>query len=217
MPTFGLVTEGITDQIVLEGVLIGLFGKDVEIAPLQPLRDATNQHIATNTGNWNKVMTYCQSEKLKEALRQEDYVVIIQLDTDVFLTADVPKEYQINAQSTVTETIELMRLKLIQLISSEFYEANQHKIIFAIAVHATECWLLPAYLETDAKRAGKVVKCLDELNKALKNQEDFYINEKKPEYYEVMAKRYWKNKTLMKVYAYSPSLKIFIDDLQARF
>jgi hypothetical protein len=223
MARFGLVTEGITDQKVLEGILIGLYGKNVETDPLQPTRDETNKNLATEAGNWHKVMEYCKSDKLKTALLQEDYLVIIQVDTDVLVTENVPQAYQISLHNevgeelNVEETIEVVRQKLITLMSQEFYEANQHKIIFAIAVHSTECWLLPAYLENDKKKAGKLVNCLDELNKALiKGKEKFYINEKNPEYYEIMAKRYWKGKFLKKVYTYNPSLRLFVEDLEAR-
>ena len=42
MASFALITEGITDQAVLENILTGLYGEDVEVNPLQPLRDATD-------------------------------------------------------------------------------------------------------------------------------------------------------------------------------
>ena len=39
--SIALIAEGVTDQAVLENLLLGCF-HDPEIEPLQPLRDATN-------------------------------------------------------------------------------------------------------------------------------------------------------------------------------
>ena len=45
MKEFGLVTEGISDQIVLENLLFGFFNnKNIPIEPLQPLRDTTDEN-----------------------------------------------------------------------------------------------------------------------------------------------------------------------------
>jgi len=46
MVTIGLITEGITDQIVIENILMGYFDQnedDIEFKELQPLRDNTDE------------------------------------------------------------------------------------------------------------------------------------------------------------------------------
>jgi len=56
MVTFGLICEGITDQIVIENILVGFFNNpDIEVFALQPLRDATDENLATTHANWHKV------------------------------------------------------------------------------------------------------------------------------------------------------------------
>jgi len=82
MTTFGLIAEGITDQVVIENILIGYFNNpDIVVNPLLPLRDETDKNRIENYSNWLKVFDYCASSKLKEAFQFSDYL-IIQVDTD---------------------------------------------------------------------------------------------------------------------------------------
>lgn len=90
MAIFGLISEGITDQIVIENILIGLLNDDdFSVDPLQPARDATDEDLATSHGNWHKVFEYCQTQRFKDAVLNMDYV-IIQIDADVFKTQNCP-------------------------------------------------------------------------------------------------------------------------------
>jgi len=66
MMVFGLITEGITDQIVIENILMGYFDKsedELEFKELQPLRDETDENKTQNYGGWDKVIEYCGSSK----------------------------------------------------------------------------------------------------------------------------------------------------------
>ncbi len=68
MKEFGIVTEGITDQVVLENILYGFFkDKDLPVDPLSPLRDATDRNKAATSSNWIEVFEYCKSSRFKEA------------------------------------------------------------------------------------------------------------------------------------------------------
>ncbi len=92
MATFGLITEGITDQIVIENILIGYFNTDnIEFNELQPLRDEVDRNRSKNYGSWSKVVEYCESNEFKESLIFHDYL-IVQIDTDV---SDKPDGYGI--------------------------------------------------------------------------------------------------------------------------
>jgi len=212
MTTFGLITEGITDQFIIENILIGYFDKDeenIEFNELQPLRDEIDKNRAKNYGGWSKVIEYCESDEFKEALRFHDYI-IIQIDTDV---SDKPYGYGISHSENGKELspdqlIEKVVAKFIDLIGKSIYEQHQNKIIFAISVHSIECWLLPLYY-TDKKKS-KRVNCLNTLNQALLKKEKFTIDAKNPEYYEIVSEKYCKHKVLMKYYKDNPSLKIFI-------
>jgi hypothetical protein len=51
MISFGLVGEGLTDQIVIENILAGYFNSpDLDIRQLQPERDKDNENKSTYGG-----------------------------------------------------------------------------------------------------------------------------------------------------------------------
>ena len=184
MATFGLISEGITDQIVIENILIGLLNDDdFSVDPLQPARDATDEDLATNHGNWHKVFEYCQTQRFKDAVLNMDYV-IIQIDADIFKTQKLPTQYQINFTSNISpeETVTIIKEKIIDLIERDFYKNHSQKIIFAISVDAIECWLLPIYYQNLPAKASKTTGCLNSLNERLTNEEGFTIDKKLPKY-----------------------------------
>src|SRR5258705_8105680 len=84
MATFALISEGLTDPIILEHMIhqicSEMFDEGLDINPLQPLRDATDSAIAASHGGWELVLEYCE-ERVADALATNDYVVI-HLDTD---------------------------------------------------------------------------------------------------------------------------------------
>jgi len=69
MISFGLVTEGLTDQIVIENILAGYFNSpDLDIRQLQPERDKDNENKFTY-GGWTLVFDYCKPRYFQEALQ----------------------------------------------------------------------------------------------------------------------------------------------------
>jgi hypothetical protein len=217
MVKFGLITEGITDQIVIENILVGYFNNpDIIVNPLQPLRDETDKNRTANGGGWTLVFEHCRSEKFEDAFDANQYV-IIQIDTDTsgeigyqISNTDVETEREL----TPDELIEKVCQKLKDLVGNDVYNAYAERIIFAIAVHSTECWLLPLYYNDKNKAATK--NCLNRLNRELAKKEGFTISAKVDEYYERISSKYWKHKTLMSKYEDNPSLKIFIEELGKR-
>ncbi|MFK7797158.1 MAG: phage tail protein [Aureispira sp.] len=219
MVRFGLISEGITDQIVLENILSGYFNTpDIIVDALQPTRDATDENKMANSGNWHKVMAYCASENFREALENngEDYYLIIQIDTDVFWGDSVRPPYavptrnaagQISSEALFFEVI----IKLIELMGEAVYQQYQRQIIFAVSVNSLECWLLPLYV--DKKKSQKDQNCLKSLNEGLKKKENFTIDKKDPEYYRTCSNNYRKNKTLLKSYSYNLSFEGFVQQL----
>ncbi|MEG3927398.1 phage tail protein [Microcoleus sp. T3_D1] len=210
MISFGLIAEGLTDQIVIEDILAGYFKSAyIEVTPLQPKRDKSK------TGGWTLVFDYCRSKKIQQAFQFIDYI-IIQIDTDVSEDYGVAKQDEngeFNPQQLIAKVIEKFR----NAIGDNFYSRYQQQIIFAISVHSIECWLLPLYY-TDKKKQAKVKNCLDTLNLQLAKKHKFTIdaNAKNPEYYRVISEQYRKPKVLMKHYADNPSLKTFIEEIQSR-
>ncbi|MBP6664415.1 MAG: hypothetical protein KA168_03900 [Chitinophagales bacterium] len=202
----GIISEGFTDQIVLESILIGFFGdKDLPVNPLQPLPNTT--------GNWDKVFKYCESEDFKGALPYND-LLIVQLDTDFMQQGEVSSTYKVELNGLSTEQIvHAMTNKLIELIGVDFYEKHKNQIVFAIAVDAIECWFLPIYYDTQPKKATKTSGCLDTLNKVLPQKEGFFIAAKEAHYYQTISKHFQKQKKLQKYSAKNPSFDIFISQL----
>jgi hypothetical protein len=217
MISFGLVTEGLTDQIVIENILAGYFkSPDLDIRQLQPERDKDNENKSTY-GGWTLVLNYCKSRDFQEALQFIDYI-IIQIDTDVseLKNYNIPQQDE-NGEFTPQQLIEKVIEKFRGVIGDDFYSKYQQKIIFAISVLSLECWLLPLYY-TDKKKKSKFKSCLRDLNLQLAKKHKFTIDAKakNPEYYRVISEQYRKHKVLMKHYEENPSLKNFIENIQSR-
>ena len=219
MTNFGFITEGVTDQIVIEYILNGYFNTDdININELQPLRDETDRHRSENYGGWKLVFDYCKSEKFKQAFQFNDYI-IIQIDTDVSEEPhyDVSKrDATTGRELDVVELTEKVKEKFNNLIGLEFFDEYQEKIIFAISVHSIECWLLPLYYND--RKKYKIVNCLQTLNRELNRQEGFTIDRdnKKVDYYEKIAKNFRKHKRLIGWCEENPSFGIFIEELRKR-
>ena len=212
MVTFGLITEGLTDQIVIENILNGYFNTDdIIVNPLQPERDKDDEN-KSSYGGWTLIFRYCQLKDFREAFQFNEYV-IIQIDTDVSEEYGIPKQDE-NGELSPETLIEKVKEKFEGLIGKEFYQKNYDKIIFAIAVHSIECWLLPLYYQDNKKK--KIKNCLGTLNQALKTKEKFTIDKKKPNYYHRISGKYCDNKVLMKFYKHNPSLKVFIQEIETR-
>lgn len=215
MNTFAGITEGKTDQIVIKNILAGYFNPDITINWLQPLEDETDANRSKNYGGWDLVFKYCKSDEFKEAFQSNQYI-IIQIDTDVSDEYYGIPHRDDNGNFDAEKIIELVINKFKALIGDEFYSKYYERIIFAIAVHSTECWLLPLYY--DDKRKSKLVSCLNTLNQEINKKEKFTIdpNDKNPTYYRKISSKYLKKKTLMNLYKENPSLKIFIEEIQKR-
>jgi hypothetical protein len=220
MIIFGLITEGLTDQIVIEKILAGFFNSpNIEVTPLQPKRNKDNQN-KSQSGGWTLVFDYCHSKKFQESFRFFDYI-IIQIDTDVLVDSEnsnynIPSRDDNGDELTPQHLIEKVIEKFRDAIGEDFYNTNQQKILFAISVHSLECWLLPLYY-TDKKKA-KIKNCLKTLNDRLSKKHRFTIdkNAKNPEYYREIAKQYANHKFLMQHYQDNPSLKTFIEEIESR-
>lgn len=222
MIKFGLIAEGETDHAVIENVLIGIFNEDIsdQITILQPIRDATLSEQARQFGNWYNVFEYCSSEHFIDAFQQIEYLII-------HVDSDVCEEEHFGVKKTDDENVILPPEKLIFniierikiLISDSFGEnftqSYFDRIIFAIAVEETECWLLPLYY-TDNKKYS-VIGCLGKLqheaskkNRILGKAFKTYSN------YEMLSRPYSKQRILLKKYFENSSLKVFVETVQNR-
>jgi hypothetical protein len=206
--TFAGIVEGVTDKRVITNILAGYFNNpDIKIAWLQP-RD-TIANTKEPPAGWTRVLKYCKSEQFKKAFQENEYV-IIHIDTDVSPkeTFDISHQNENGELLTTEQLIVKVVNKFRSLIGEDFYDQHVDKIIFAIAVHSIECWLLPLCLP-DKKE--EIDDCPNILKRGLPN-----FKPKNPRYYQDISMEYTNQNSLLKLYGGNPSLKIFVEELAKR-
>jgi hypothetical protein len=211
MPSFRLITEGVTDQITLE-IILSIFydDPDIDVERLQPPGDETDRYKQKDFGGWALVFQYIQSVEFKEAIDFADYF-IIQIDTDVSQEFHVPHQ-EAGRDLKPEEIFERVKEKLISLMDNEFYNAHKSKFLFAVCIHSIECWFLPLYY-TD-KRKAKLLNCLGTLNRQLSRKEGFTIGSPKDSrLYEKIAKKFRSKSNLLKLGNQNPGFKMFLTTL----
>jgi len=215
MTRFGIVSEGVTDQAVLETILTGCCGQDIELSPLQPLGDETHRGQKESFGNWLAVLEYCASGEFEAAFQFVDYV-IVHIDTDVCEEThfDVPRRENGEDLSPL-DLINRVAQKLQQQIRPKVWEDFHECIIFAIAVDSIECWLLPLHARDPYKT--RYQGCLSTLSHHLKLK-NLRVNLGSRNYrdYQEVSKGYSKRRTLRECYQLNDGLQVFIEGLQER-
>jgi hypothetical protein len=203
MQKFGLISEGVTDNAVLENILIGYFNQDISayINHLQPPPSAS--------GGWSRVLKYCSSMDFKNDFDNNDFMVI-QIDTDKSfeLPFDVSHEED-GVKLSIEALIEKVKARFQQLFQTafgaDFSTHFGHRILFAIAIHSTECWLLPLYYKS-IKDKSETKNCYEKLNKQVKGLK------KEHKIYDSISRDFCSNKKLEKALSDNPSFKIFIEN-----
>ncbi|MBC7858318.1 MAG: phage tail protein [Burkholderiaceae bacterium] len=210
MLSFALITEGITDQAVLEAILYGYYDEEPEVNSIQPARDATDESRQGNFANWEKVIEYCGSDIFREIFLFNDYV-IIQIDTDI---CDHPN---LNIPITeggkdrpAAELIADMKAHIVSKICPAIYDEFGDKIIFAISMHSLECWLLPLHIK-EKRSASRTKNCEEHLKNTLKK--DGVRCEKDYRTYQALAKGYEKRKNIDLGRTRNESFDIFLTSL----
>jgi hypothetical protein len=208
MSTFALITEGITDQIVLETLLMAQFGSQIDVNPIQPLRDATDAHRQANFAGWEKVIEACTAERFDEILSVNDFIVV-QIDTDQCEHKNFGIALSVNgAERAVPDIVQDVQMKLMQALDPQRY---QGRILFAISVHSLECWLLPLHAKTDADTVS-TKNCTDRLERSLKKAGQDY--KKDARCYQGLAKPFAKPEKLAYCREKNQSLALFLDSCE---
>lgn len=213
MAKFALVCEGITDQIAIENILCGFYKDyddlDEEIQPLQPPYDTTTQkQKESEFGGWEMLLQYLSEKRFRDDVENSNYL-IIQIDSDIseHPNFSVSHRDSKNNELLIETLINNITKRLIEKIDTkqDFYQSHKDKIIFAISVHALECWILPYYT---THKNEKIKGCEEALKRA--NKHKIYKNYK---IYDDLTKPFVKYKNLSKVILKSKSLEIFINNL----
>ena len=166
MTSFALITEGITDQVVLTAILQATYTEEPDINEVQPVRDETDNSRQGSFAGWEKVLEYCGLDFFQQDFIFNDYV-IIQIDTDVAEHPNFGVPLTENgADITTGDLVNNVKEMIANKIGKEIYEKYKDRIIFAISVHSLECWLLPLFIN-DKKGASRLKNCENHLARAL--------------------------------------------------
>lgn len=223
MPSFALVAEGITDQVVIERIIFtvsnNIFDEiddEADVNPLQPLRDATDRSRTAegNFGGWERVKEFCQSpERLEQALDFNDYLVI-QIDTDMCEHANFGVPLFIDGNPVATsDLLNSVAARIHEWLGADFLATYADRLILAIAVHSTECWLLTHYGRTDSDKC-KENSCYTHLERNLAR-----LNlriEKNHSSFSKISSCFKKFRELSSSRRVSQSLEIFVSSLEQK-
>ena len=200
--TFAGIAEGITDQKVINNILVGYFNdRDINVNWLQPSKIG-------KSGGHGEVTNYCRSRKFKAAFDRNEYV-IIHIDTDISPKLGISHQDESGQPISPDQLIERVIAKFKEEIGEDIYNQFANNIIFAIAVHSIECWLLPLHCQ-EAK--SETIGCLSALSKVFPEMK----KEKDYKNYQKISMDYSNNESLLKLYPENPSLKFFIEELKKR-
>ncbi|MBD2317549.1 phage tail protein [Phormidium tenue] len=206
--TFAGIVEGVTDKRVITNILAGYFNNpDIKVTWLQP-RD-TIPNTKEPPAGWTRVLKYCKTKQFKDSFQENEYV-IIHIDTDVSPkeTFDIAHHDENGNLLTPEQLIAKVVNKFRLLIGEDFYDQYEDKIIFAIAVHSIECWLMPLCIP---EKKSEINDCMNDLKRDLPN-----FKPKDHKYYQTISMEYANTNSLLKLYPENPSLKIFIEKLASR-
>lgn len=218
---FAIVAEGYTDQLVIQQILLGLF-EQADDEPFitfeQPLLDQTSRHRTPEPGGWDQVLKYLQLGKYRQALQFNRYLVI-HIDTDVSEEYGVPKQ----RDGKELEPIELVAAtidRLCSFIDSSILDQHGDRLLFAIAVHSTECWLLPLAIDrSQPQKRAKTVGCLATLDDELRKSNRPLLStadSKNPDAYRAIVRDYRKRKVIDEGSKANPSLGAFVAEVARR-
>lgn len=223
MPIFALITEGLTDQAIIENLLIGHYhdqlGDDIDFIYAQPLRDETDKARQASYGGWEQVLEFCSSdEDIFDILARSDFV-IVQIDTDCAGHQNFGVNVHSGGSLRPTAEIILDTQKLIESkIPINIFNAFSQKLIYAVSVHSAECWLLPLH-GIQKNTRGNEVNCERKLayvlSKARKNHliEDSRHTTKGYEEYLEISKDLTNPGAPLHMSSYNDSLASFVGAL----
>lgn len=233
MKKFGIIGEGITDQITIENILCGFFKNknlDIDIEPLRPRRIKGNKQ--NGDGGWLSTFKYLETEDFRNDLVNTEFI-IIQIDTDASEEKhfDIPK-IENNKELSPNELIEKVINKCILIINSGdngFYENHAKQFIFAISVHQLECWIYAHYsnqprikncfkalnrhsFDEKIPRCSKEKGCCLDKTGSLKNP-DKEVIQKNYDCYNKLSQPFSERKNVDLVAQKDPSFRFFIQQL----
>jgi hypothetical protein len=207
MRKFGIVGEGITDQVTIENIVCGFF-KNIE------LDDEFDYLPSNKKGGWRAILKYLALEDFRNDILNNEFI-ILQIDTDVSNDFDVPHIDKNNNELTVENLVANVITRLIAKINEGqlgFYREYSDKIIFAISVSSLDCWLVAYYVDYYIEQVVNNEGCFSELRKE-KFPNNFQIA-KSYSKYDTLSQPFLNKDNINIVAKKSPSFNLFLQQLQ---
>lgn len=219
MPTIGLITEGPTDLQVLRLLLAGLCGSAYTITELLPVAGADGTYPPTG---WTKVLSFIGDPEFDDALNNRDFpidYVVSHLDSDSCELFMPPIPHSDDTNDVLTQ-IQQRLVQLMEAVAPHFYATYAHRILFAVAVRSTECWLLPLFYNDNTRT--KTVNCLNSLNAAL-GRHGITIDKSNKQFgYKALLRRdelkprKLKRDTILQISAFNPGFADFVAQVETQ-
>lgn len=169
MASIALFCEGASEIRILNYIITRYLGDEFEVNPIQPKLNSVGRQA--NEGGWLEVLNHCNDEEVKYVFATNDFLVI-QIDTDTCPLANYDVDiYDENHQKVPDDVLyERVKNRLLLNISENIQNQYADRILFAICINETECWLLPLYYENDAKKRCAITNCIHILNQRLQTE-----------------------------------------------
>lgn len=173
MISIALICEGVSEARIISYIVYRyLNDNEVVINNIQPSIVYDNgQEKQDSVGGWAQVLEHCTTETICDAMATNDYLVI-QIDTD----ACIQQSYDVNIYDDnmikVSDEILYNRVvdRLKRDIDGDIFTQYADKILFAICINETECWLLPLYYASSPKKCSSTTNCIYKLNQKLSTE-----------------------------------------------
>lgn len=169
MASIALICEGASEVKMLTYIVSRYLGDEIVVNAIQPA--LTQQGRQANEGGWLEVLNHCNDDTINAVFATNDYLVI-QIDTDACAQVNYDVDvYDENNRKVVDGVLyERVRSRLLKDLSAEIQTKYADRILFAICINETECWLLPLYYENDAKKRCATTNCIYILNQRLQTE-----------------------------------------------
>ncbi|MGV3773324.1 MAG: hypothetical protein ACO1QB_10520 [Verrucomicrobiales bacterium] len=203
---FAIVSEGKTDQAVIENILLGHFHG--QLSPGDIVREQP-PNVLNAWGGWMELLKYLEAKRYRDVFQFQQYIVI-QIDTDICEQAGICLRTIDGRIMEATEVVTAMRHRLEQSIGPEDLKSYEGRFLMAISVHSIECWLLP--LLADQNHFGKINNCHEKANRIMA-RENKNLDKRKIQSYMKASELFRHKKTLNEAASHQASLQIFLDQL----
>jgi hypothetical protein len=169
MASIALICEGASEVKMLTYIVTRYLGDEIVVNAIQPA--LTQKGRQATEGGWLEVLNHCNDDTINAVFATNDYLVI-QIDTDTCaqINYDVNIYDENNRKVGDSVLYERVKSRLLKDLSTEIQTKYADRILFAICINETECWLLPLYYENDAKKRCATTNCIFILNQRLQTE-----------------------------------------------